>query len=100
VLSRGFVLPATLLRAFLTTVLASGLLLGGFWTARAQQPELGGLLPPPAPKASAEPTPGRLTTPPRAELPAQVVNGLLVVEAEVDGRRGSFFLDSGHRGCY
>jgi hypothetical protein len=79
-------------------VLASGLLLGGFWTARAQQPELGGLLPPPAPKASAEPTPGRLTTPPRAELPAQVVNGLLVVEAEVDGRRGSFFLDSGAPG--
>ncbi|MGI4835402.1 MAG: aspartyl protease family protein [Janthinobacterium lividum] len=35
------------------------------------------------------------TTPPRVEIPAQVVDGLLVIEAEVDGRRGAFFLDSG-----
>lgn len=53
-----------------------------------------GLLPPPV-AAQANPAPGELTTPPRVELPARLVQGLLVVEAEVDGRRGAFFLDSG-----
>lgn len=36
-----------------------------------------------------------LTTPARVELPAQLVNDLLVVQAEVDGRTGAFFFDSG-----
>ena len=75
-------------------MLASLLLLGSSLPALAQ--ELDGLLPPPAtPKASALLAPGKLTTPLRVEIPAQVVDGLLVVEAEVDGRRGAFFLDSG-----
>jgi predicted aspartyl protease len=39
--------------------------------------------------------PGELTTPPSADMPARVLNGLLVVEAEVDGRRGNFLLDTG-----
>jgi len=39
--------------------------------------------------------PGELTTPPSANVPAKVLNGLLVVEAEVDGRRGNFLLDTG-----
>ncbi len=39
--------------------------------------------------------PGALTTPPSAAAPARVLNGLLVVEAEVDGRRGNFLLDTG-----
>ena len=39
--------------------------------------------------------PGALTTPPSADAPARVLNGLLVVEAEVDGRRGNFLLDTG-----
>ncbi|NML66126.1 hypothetical protein HHL22_13010 [Hymenobacter sp. RP-2-7] len=52
------------------------------------------LLPPGARPPGSTPPPSR-TTPPRVEIPAQVVNGLLVVEAEVDGRRGAFFLDSG-----
>lgn len=36
-----------------------------------------------------------LTTPDRVELPARLVNGLLLVQAEVDGRAGTFFFDSG-----
>ncbi|GAB3635608.1 aspartyl protease family protein [Hymenobacter arcticus] len=39
--------------------------------------------------------PGELTTPPQLEAPAQLRNGLLLVEAEVDGRRGTFLLDTG-----
>jgi hypothetical protein len=39
--------------------------------------------------------PGDLTTPPQVEAPAQLRNGLLLVEAEVDGRRGAFLLDTG-----
>jgi predicted aspartyl protease len=39
--------------------------------------------------------PGELATPPSADVPARVLNGLLVVEAEVDGRRGNFLLDTG-----
>lgn len=39
--------------------------------------------------------PGELTTPPSADAPARVLNGLLVVVAEVDGRRGNFLLDTG-----
>jgi hypothetical protein len=39
--------------------------------------------------------PGELTTPPSANAPARVLNGLLVVEAEVDGQRGNFLLDTG-----
>jgi hypothetical protein len=39
--------------------------------------------------------PDELTTPPSVVAPARVLNGLLLVEAEVDGRRGSFLLDTG-----
>jgi predicted aspartyl protease len=39
--------------------------------------------------------PEELTTPPSVVAPAQLHNGLLLVEAEVDGRRGSFLLDTG-----
>ena len=39
--------------------------------------------------------PNELTTPPQVEAPAQLRNGLLLVEAEVDGRRGTFLLDTG-----
>jgi predicted aspartyl protease len=39
--------------------------------------------------------PDELTTPPSADAPARVLNGLLLVEAEVDGRRGNFLLDTG-----
>ncbi|MGI4763334.1 MAG: aspartyl protease family protein [Janthinobacterium lividum] len=39
--------------------------------------------------------PNELTTPPSADAPARVLNGLLLVEAEVDGRRGNFLLDTG-----
>lgn len=39
--------------------------------------------------------PQELTTPPRVEVPARLVAGLLLVEAEVDGRRGVFILDTG-----
>ena len=40
-------------------------------------------------------TPEALTTPDRLEAPVRISNGLLLVEATVDGRRGWFFLDSG-----
>jgi hypothetical protein len=39
--------------------------------------------------------PQELTTPPSVVAPARVLNGLLLVEAEVDGRRGNFLLDTG-----
>jgi predicted aspartyl protease len=39
--------------------------------------------------------PEELTTPPSADAPARVLNGLLLVEAEIDGQRGSFLLDTG-----
>jgi len=39
--------------------------------------------------------PGELTTPPRVDAPARLRNGLLLVEAEVDGQRGNFLLDTG-----
>ena len=39
--------------------------------------------------------PSELTAPPSADAPARVLNGLLVVEAEVDGQRGNFLLDTG-----
>lgn len=92
-------LLAPALRSVLTTLLAGWLLLGSQLPARAQQPELSELAPPPAPpKISTALPPGKLLTPPRVELPAQVTQGLLVVEAEVDGRRGAFFLDSGAPG--
>lgn len=39
--------------------------------------------------------PDELTTPPSVVVPARVLNGLLLVEAEVDGRRGNFLLDTG-----
>jgi len=39
--------------------------------------------------------PGELTAPPSADVPARLFNGLLVVEAELDGRRGNFLLDTG-----
>ncbi|MBC8082703.1 MAG: retropepsin-like domain-containing protein [Hymenobacter sp.] len=40
-------------------------------------------------------SPQSLTTPPRVDASVRLVNGLLLVEAEVDGRRGTFVLDSG-----
>lgn len=39
--------------------------------------------------------PDELTTPPSVVAPARLRNGLLLVEAEVDGRRGTFLLDTG-----
>ncbi|QKG58529.1 aspartyl protease family protein [Hymenobacter sp. BRD128] len=39
--------------------------------------------------------PEELTTPPSVVAPARVLDGLLLVEAEVDGRRGNFLLDTG-----
>lgn len=39
--------------------------------------------------------PEDLTTPASLEAPVRISNGLLLVEATVDGRRGWFFLDSG-----
>ena len=39
--------------------------------------------------------PGDLTLPPRVDAPLRLVRGLILVEAEVDGRRGAFLLDSG-----
>jgi hypothetical protein len=36
-----------------------------------------------------------LTTPPAVTVPMRLMDGLIVVEAEVDGRRGHFLLDSG-----
>lgn len=39
--------------------------------------------------------PQDLTTPPTVEAPMRLVGGLVVVEAEVNGRRGAFVLDSG-----
>ncbi|WBA42013.1 aspartyl protease family protein [Hymenobacter canadensis] len=36
-----------------------------------------------------------LTTPPAVTVPMRLMDGLIVVEAEVDGRRGNFLLDSG-----
>ena len=39
--------------------------------------------------------PDDLTTPPSLEAPVRISNGLLLVEATVDGRRGWLFLDSG-----
>lgn len=51
--------------------------------------------PPNVPALDAQLDAQDLTTPDRVELPAQLVNGLLVVQAEVDGRTGAFFFDSG-----
>lgn len=53
------------------------------------------LVPASAKKIDTAFAPGELTTPPSADAPARVLNGLLVVEAEVDGRRGNFLLDTG-----
>ena len=39
--------------------------------------------------------PDELATPASLDAPLKISNGLLLVEAEVDGRRGWFFLDSG-----
>ncbi|MDO7884490.1 aspartyl protease family protein [Hymenobacter cheonanensis] len=39
--------------------------------------------------------PGEIITPPSVVAPARLRNGLLLVEAEVDGRRGTFLLDTG-----
>lgn len=39
--------------------------------------------------------PQDLTTPPSVDAPMRLVHGLILVEAEVDGRRGAFLLDSG-----
>ena len=39
--------------------------------------------------------PQDLTTPPSIEVPLRLVHGLIIVEAEVNGRRGAFVLDSG-----
>lgn len=39
--------------------------------------------------------PQDLTTPPSLDAPLRLVHGLILVEAEVDGRRGAFLLDSG-----
>jgi hypothetical protein len=39
--------------------------------------------------------PQELTTPASVVAPARLLNGLLLVEAEVDGRRGNFLLDTG-----
>ncbi|TFZ67139.1 hypothetical protein E4631_09315 [Hymenobacter sp. UV11] len=39
--------------------------------------------------------PQDLTTPPSADAPMRLAHGLILVEAEVDGRRGAFLLDSG-----
>ncbi|MGI4874671.1 MAG: aspartyl protease family protein [Janthinobacterium lividum] len=46
-------------------------------------------------KIEARLDPNSLTTPDQVTLPARLVNGLLVVQAEVDGRTGAFFFDSG-----
>jgi hypothetical protein len=40
-------------------------------------------------------SPQELTLPPSLDVPVRLVKGLLLVEAEVDGRRGTFVLDSG-----
>lgn len=40
-------------------------------------------------------SPQDLTTPPSLDIPVRLLNGLILVEAEVDGRRGTFVLDSG-----
>ncbi|MDJ0366807.1 hypothetical protein QMK33_16760 [Hymenobacter sp. H14-R3] len=53
------------------------------------------LLPARARKIATTFGPNELTTPPQVEAPARVRNGLLLVEAEVDGRRGTFLLDTG-----
>ena len=45
--------------------------------------------------AAAAQAPSTLTTPDRVELPARLVQGLLLVPAEVDGQLGTFFFDSG-----
>lgn len=91
-------LLALALQPVLKTLLAGWLLLGSLLPARAQQ-ELSELaLRSAPPKISTALPPGKLVTPPRVELPAKVTDGLLVVEAEVDGRRGAFFLDSGAPG--
>ncbi|RZK47785.1 MAG: hypothetical protein EOO59_17420, partial [Hymenobacter sp.] len=82
--------------AFMKSLLASVVfVLGSVGAALAQQvPDLAPLQPS-LPIASTPPDTPQLTTPPRVEIPVKQVNGLLVVEAEVDGRRGAFFLDSG-----
>lgn len=53
------------------------------------------LAPPGAPKPRNTLAPADLTTPPSVEAPLRLVHGLILVEAEVDGRRGTFLLDSG-----
>ncbi len=40
-------------------------------------------------------SPQDLTLPPSLDVPVRLVKGLILVEAEVDGRRGTFILDSG-----
>ena len=53
-------------------------------------------LPPPGTRKTAGTlSPDDLTLPPSADAPLRLVNGLILVEAEVDGRRGTFLLDSG-----
>ena len=39
--------------------------------------------------------PEDLALPPRLTAPIRLIDGLIVVEAEIDGRRGAFFLDTG-----
>ncbi|NVO30360.1 aspartyl protease family protein [Hymenobacter lapidiphilus] len=39
--------------------------------------------------------PEDLALPPRLTAPIKLIDGLMVVEAEIDGRRGAFFLDTG-----
>lgn len=53
------------------------------------------LAPPSVRKLSNTLSPPDLTTPPSVDAPMRLVRGLVLVEAEVDGRRGAFLLDSG-----
>ena len=53
------------------------------------------LAPPGARKPSNILGPQDLTTPPSLDAPMRLVRGLILVEAEVEGRRGAFLLDSG-----
>ncbi len=53
------------------------------------------LAPPGAPKPRPVLGPQDLTAPPSVDAPLRLVHGLILVEAEVDGRRGAFLLDSG-----
>lgn len=53
------------------------------------------LAPPGVKKVNTTFGPQDLTTPPSVDAPMRLVHGLILVEAEVDGRRGAFLLDSG-----